>query len=225
MFNFKALLEAWRSEGLIAEMYGEFEQMLDLSAEIFETARKVLAGEVSPESVAEEVRGRDKQINRLQRLIRRQVVEHLAMHAGADVTACLILMSIVKDAERLGDYGRDLFSVSYICPGATRTEGFTDRVSRLENRVAELMGDSRKALAESDEELARDVMGRESGMKAECDAIIEALVEAGLPTERTIALTLVSHYLRRLTAHTANIASGVINPVERLDYKPKGGGA
>ncbi len=221
MFNFKALLEAWRGEGLVADMYAEFEDMLAKAVWIFNAACKAISGETAPDTLFEDIRARDKEINRLQRLIRRQVVEHLTMRRDADVTVCLILMSIVKDAERLGDYGRDLFKVADICPDAAKTEGFAEAVAKIETHVNAFMEDGRKALAESDETLARNLMAREDALKKECDRMMEDLAKSALPPERIVALTLIAHYLRRLTAHTANIASGVINPVERLDYKPK----
>ncbi len=222
MFNFKALLEAWRAEGLISQMYREFQEMLDRSSEMFAITRKTLAGEHDVDSVWQEVRQRDKDINRTQRLIRRQVVEHLTVEAGVDVPACLVLMSIVKDAERLGDYMGYLFKVARICPDAAKTQGFADEIARLEDEVARMMADAKKALADSDENLARDVMAREDTVKNGCDTMLEKVSKAAeLPPERIVAVTLISRYLRRLVGHTANIASSVVNPVERLDYKPK----
>jgi len=221
MFNFKALLSAWRGGGLISDMYEEFADMLDKASRTFDTAWKALRGEVEPESLAEEVSSRDKEINRTERLIRRQVVEHLSFQQGADVTLCLILMSIVKDAERLGDYARDLFWVSYISPRVALAEPFAGEVERLHSEITRLIFDSRKALADSDEELARDVMKREDRIKKDCDRLIDNLAASGLPSDRTVALTLVSRYLNRITAHTANVSSGVVNPVERLDFRPE----
>lgn len=221
MFNFKALLEAWRAEGLISQMYAEFQQMLEKSLEMFAITRKTLAGENDPDSVWQEVRQRDKEINRTQRLIRRQVVEHLTVEAGVDVPACLVLMSIVKDAERLGDYMGYLFKVARICGDAAKTAGFAEDVERIEDQVEKMMADAKKALAESDEALARDVMAREDPTKEGCDRMLENAAKAQLPPERIVAVTLISRYLRRLAGHTANIASSVINPIERLDYKPK----
>lgn len=221
MFDFKRLIAAWRAEGLVSEMYREFEGMLDGVIGMYDEAARVLAGEVSPDDVRRDMRAKDKEINRTQRKIRRQLVEHLSIQPGADVPACLILMSIVKDAERLGDYLGYLLKVGYICPDVAKTEGFAEAMAGLEGRVGELLADGRRALAESDEDLARDVMAREDAIKKECDAMLEQVAKAQLPSERIVAVTLVSRYLRRLVGHTANIASSVINPVERLDYKPK----
>lgn len=221
MFNFKGILEAWRAEGLVTQMYEEFEEMLALATSMLAKVRSTLCGEVRAEDAREEIRAQDKQINRTQRLIRRQLVEHLSVAAGVDVPACLILMSIVKDAERLGDYAGYLFKIAHICPDATRTEGFASEIDRLWDELDSMMADGWKALAESDEALSRDVMTRENPIKDGCDAMLAKVAQAELPPARIVALTLISRYLRRIAGHTANIASSVVNPVERLDYKPK----
>jgi phosphate uptake regulator len=220
MFNFKELITAWRSEGLVSEMFKDFEGMLAVSAEMFDTVKSVLSGDVAPDDAWEGLRAQDKKINRTERSIRRRIVEHLSV-GGADVPTCLILMSIVKDAERIGDYMGYLFKAARICPGAAKTEGFAEVVAELEADVASLMADGRKAIAESDEALAREVMERENPLKEKCDRMLEECARAALPPERIVAMTLLSRYFRRLAGHTANIASGIINPVERLDYKPK----
>ncbi len=221
MFDFKRILRAWRAEGLISRMYNEFEEMLDIAAEMLDRARSTLSGEMSPESLWDLMRARDKEINRTQRLIRRQLVEFLTVNEGVDIPACLILMSIVKDAERLGDYASYLFKSAYICRDAAKTEGFAEEIDRLWSEVASMMAEGRKALHESDEELARSVMERENPIKDGCDAMLQKAAGSHVAPERIVVVTLISRYLRRLAGHTANIASSVVNPVERLDYKPK----
>lgn len=221
MFNFKGLLKAWRAEGLVSQMYEEFEEMLDISAAMLAKVRSTLRGEVRADEAWEEVRAQDKKINRTQRLIRRQLVEHLSVAAGVDIPACLILMSIVKDAERLGDYAGYLFKIAHICPDAAGTEGFAGEIDRLWDALDSMMTDGWKALGDSDEALSRDVMAQENPIKDGCDAMLEKVAKAELPPERIVAVTLISRYLRRLAGHTANIVSSVVNPVERLDYKPK----
>ena len=221
MFNFKGLLRAWRAEGLVSKMYEEFEEMLGISAAMLAEVRRTLAGQLQADQAWDGIRSQDKQINRTQRLIRRQLVEHLSVDEGADIPACLILMSIVKDAERLGDYAGYLFKIAYICPDPLKTDGYADEIARLWDAVDTMMADGRRALEDSDEELARDVMEQENPIKDGCDGMLEQVAKSQLPPERIVAVTLVSRYLRRLAGHTANIASSVVNPVERLDYKPK----
>jgi len=221
MFDFKRIIGAWRAEGLISRMYDEFEEILETAAAMLVKVRSTLRGEFRAADTWDEIRAQDKQINRIQRLIRRQLVEHLSVAAGVDIPACLILMSTVKDAERLGDYAGYLFKIAYICPDPLKTDGFAEEMERLWSEVDSMMAEGRRALQDSDEPLARAVMEKENLVKKGCDAMLEKIAKGGVPPERIVAVTLISRYLRRLGGHTANIASSVVNPVERLDYKPK----
>lgn len=223
MFGFKALIDAWRGKGLVPEMFDEFQDMLKNSAMMLKVASDALAGNVEQDKARAEMRARDKQINRIQRGIRRGVVEHMVYNPGVDVAASLVLMSIVKDAERLGDYARALYEAGDISAGVVSTPGYAEAIKDIEDGIEGLIYDAAKALQDSDEALARDVMAREDSLKAKCDDILARVAADRLPGDKTAALAVISRYLRRMTAHTANIASSVTNPVEWLDYKPKEG--
>ena len=54
---------------------------------------------------------RDVAVNELERSIRRKVLRHLTVNPGHDVAICLALMSVAKDAERIGDYCKNVFEV------------------------------------------------------------------------------------------------------------------
>lgn len=222
MFDFKQLFNAWRGQGLVSEMFGQFQEMLENAASMLKIVRRVLSGSAEPSTVEGELRSLDKAINNSQQTIRRQILEHLSVNPGVDVPASLVLMSIVKDAERLGDYARDLFRTTRISGDAAQTAPYSPVIAQLSDEVERLLADTQKALADSDEALATDVMGRESGIKSICDKMLTDVAAGGLPADKTTALAVISRYFRRITAHTANIASSVINPIDRLDYQPKG---
>ncbi|MCH8936264.1 MAG: PhoU domain-containing protein, partial [Gemmatimonadetes bacterium] len=51
----------------------------------------------------------DVKVNKLERKIRKQVIAHLSIAGNsADVPYSLLLMSLVKDVERIGDYAKNL---------------------------------------------------------------------------------------------------------------------
>jgi phosphate uptake regulator len=221
MFSFKALFDAWRGPGLVSKMFDEFEHMLALVGEMFASACAGCSGTVDVDAARDDLRSRDKEVNKLQRSIRRQIVEHLIAEPGTDVPACLVLMSIVKDAERLGDYSRALFDAARISCPAVQGGKYAAALRKIEAAISAMIADAKKALTASDETLANDIMSREDDVKAQCDGILDGLTRDNLSGAETVALAVISRYLRRLAAHTANIASSVTNPVEWLDYKSK----
>ncbi len=221
MFDFKALFNAWRGAGLVNEMFKEFQEMMDDGGKMFKGVCDAMSGRDGAEAVRENLRGLDKEINRTQRDIRRKVVEHLTLNPASDVPACLVLMSIVKDAERLGDYAQDLYKAWQLAPEAVKLPKYAPMLAQLQDEVGKFMADTRQALATSDEKLANDVMDRERSVKALADAMLAEVTRDQMSPAEAVSLAVISRYLRRLAAHTANIASSVVNPVEWLDYKSK----
>ena len=107
----RALINAWRSRGVMHHMYDELMEMLSATEWMFETIGRIFFENVPPEDVSNDLYARDIRVNKTERRIRRQIVEHLAIRPGGDVPACLVLMSLVKDVERIGDYCKNLYEV------------------------------------------------------------------------------------------------------------------
>jgi len=105
------LLRAWRKRDLLRRIFDEFIQMLDISRGMFEAVCEVLEGKRKLEEVKVTIYQHDQEINKLEQTIRTQLLEHLTLRPGVDISACLVLMSVVKDAERLGDYCKNLIDV------------------------------------------------------------------------------------------------------------------
>ena len=112
---FKQLFAAFKSGDVLDQAFSEFSEMLDHSQWMFIRANEVIGRKVPAEEVKESLMHRDKSVNDLLRSIRRKIVSHLTINPGGDVAACLALMSVAKDAERLGDYCKNVFD--FLLPG------------------------------------------------------------------------------------------------------------
>ena len=108
----KELFNLFRSEDALARMGDDFSEMLALSYGLTLDAGRILFQEASEGHHRAELSKRDVQINKVQREIRKQVITHLTLNKDrGDVPYCLLLMSIVKDVERLGDYAKNLAEI------------------------------------------------------------------------------------------------------------------
>src|SRR5690554_8157258 len=87
--------------------------MLEHGAWMFARANEVLYSTVPAEEVRQPLYQRDGAVNELERSIRRTVLRYLTVHPGHDVAICLALMSVAKDAERIGDYCKNVFEVGH----------------------------------------------------------------------------------------------------------------
>ena len=54
----------------------------------------------------------------------------------------------------------------------------------------------------------------------QCDQIVEEIMatESTGDARNAVAVTMTVRYYKRVTAHLSNIASGVVNPVHKIDY-------
>lgn len=215
---FRELLAAWRRADPLKEMYQSLISMIEECDWMFKAVwQTVLDGNVSPE-VKEEVYRRDVNVNRTERSIRRKLVEHLAVQPGQDVPACLILMSVVKDAERLGDYCKNMLEVAGFSAGPLAESPYYERLRETADEVFHMFAHTRKALAESDEALGHEVIVEERALAAGCDALIGRIASDDIPSRKGVPWALLARYLKRVSAHLGNVASSLVMPLHKLDY-------
>jgi len=112
------LLTIFRSKSPLQNMAARFEEMLSLSLEMIRKAGNLYFSEsITPEERTA-LQKQDVRVNKLQRKIRKQVIVHLSMPGNqTDLPYCLLLMSLVKDVERIGDYAKELADLVNLCEG------------------------------------------------------------------------------------------------------------
>ncbi len=76
-------------------------------------ADEALWGAADLEAARTEIYQRDILVNQAERAVRKAIVAHLAVNPKSDTAFCLILMSVVKDAERVGDYCKNMMDLPY----------------------------------------------------------------------------------------------------------------
>lgn len=217
---FKQLYSALTSETSIDQAYADLTQMLEHGAWMFARANEVLYSTVPAEDVRQPLYQRDVAVNELERSIRRKVLRHLTVNPGHDVAVCLALMSVAKDAERIGDYCKNVFEV-----GAFYSEGFhVDRYQKPLDEVSERLSGLFKALVaatrDSDEVQAHRIITTARGIGGTCDDLIEALLreEETVEFHEAVAYSLLARHYKRVSSHLANIATAVTGRLEDLDF-------
>ncbi len=215
---FKNLLQFWRGKDFLNQVLEEFKNMLDDTQIMFDSVcRKLIDNQEAP-GLKDRVYNIDKQVNNLQKDIRKRVVEHLSIQPSKDVPICLLLMSVVKDAERLGDYAKNLYEVSTLTEEPINNQKYRELFGNIEEEISELFKATIKAFIESDETNAAKSWEYKTKITRRCDHIIEKLAESELPVNSAVCFTLMARYFKRITAHLTNIATSVILPLTDLDY-------
>ena len=187
--------------------------MLDTVEVMFARAVDSLADNSKLAGARQTVFEMDKSVDAAQRQIRRDLVVHLTAEPTHDAVGCLMLMVIAKDAERAGDYCKNLAELTELTQGpfgatkygATLRETFAD--------VKKLFAPTRTALGESDLGLVRRVVTQTSDISTRCSSVIQIIARDGELTEnQAVCLALAFRGCRRISAHLANIASTAAGP-------------
>ncbi|MHC4662568.1 MAG: PhoU domain-containing protein [Planctomycetota bacterium] len=229
---FKKLFEIWTGQSLYNDMLNEFIGMLDKCTTMFGYMHDFFSGEKEPMDYKDEIFRSDKEINEMTRTIRKQVIEHLTVNPGEDLAACLILMSVVKDAERIGDFCKNMWEAIYLYGKPILENADPERfkiIDELTDTLNSVFGATRNSFMNSNSELADSALKCTIEIAARTDKLIEDLFCSELPTKQVVLFTLFSRYMKRIASHLGNIASTVILPLHMIDFpdKPtrKGGSA
>lgn len=208
-------LQRPNAEASLDEIHREFLGMLDDGRHIFDASTNCLVGGTDPEVIREDLFATDERINRTEQRIRREIVIHGSVHGSTSLPGLLVLMSLVKDAERIGDYAKNLFDL------AVKGRGFHDEAERrrlveAKDRISKMLVRARSLCETQDVEAARKFTWEADGLADECDAAIDRLLafEGGNPSTSV----LTHRYFKRVVGHLSNIVSSIFMPVHKLDF-------
>ena len=196
---FGQIANLWKGEPLMKKVIEKFGEMLSQGEYVFNRAWEIFLAQTATEQEKQEFFAGDAAINNYERAIRKILVEHLSLRPGHDVSGALVMMSMVKDAERIGDYSKNIFEVGIICEEKVKNMKYLDRLSSIQRKIADHFPQLKKAFLESDENLAD-------------------LFSEQLSTCESVSTALVSRYLKRVNSHMSNIASGIIYPLDQIDF-------
>lgn len=215
---FKNFLAFWRGKDFLSRVLEDFNTMLEDTQEMFSSVlNKLLESKAEPE-LKDKIYSVDKQVNELEREIRKRIVEHLSLQPAIDVPACLLMMSVVKDAERIGDYCKNLYEVTELLGKPLDKAEFRQLFNNIDKEVIDEFSKTKDAFKNSDEGLARKVLDIETRIVKNCDDILKKLASGKLDTNKAVCYTLTARYFKRIAAHLANIGSSVILPISQLDF-------
>ena len=108
---FKNLISFWKGKDFVSQVMSDFTLMLDHSENIYTMVTQALLENKTTDDLKDNVYKIDIKINKLQRSIRTRIVEHITLQPSINTNTCLCLMSVIKDAERIGDYTKNLYEV------------------------------------------------------------------------------------------------------------------
>ena len=223
MSVFKDLVTIWNSEDSLSQAWTSSNQMLHLSHEMFtDSVNALRSGEKN--KVIKSIKLRDEEINQYHRDIRKKVVTYYSVSKDVtNINSGLVLINMVVDIERVGDYTKNILDLAKYYPKKLRSEKISEDLRIIEQAVIERFQNTVKAVEEMDEIAAKELI---KSYRSDLGKLSDNLVASSISGDLEIgeehmasSMVLYARYLKRIGAHLKNITSVVINPFESIGYK------
>ena len=215
----RALFGILRTHDPLQAIGESFGRMLKLTLEMTLSAGDIaFGGQASPESRTR-IYDLDVEVNQLERLVRKRIVAHLSIPGSrVDVPYCLLLMSLAKDVERLGDYAKNLSELIDIKNAPLPDDDLGAELREIRRGVEVGFQAASDIFHASDREQAMQTIQLGRDIAHRCDALIARVGRAGYDGETTTALVLATRFYKRIGGHVMNILSSVVMPLHKVDY-------
>lgn len=215
---FKNLMQFWKGKDFLSEVMDDFKIMLSDSEYMFISTYDILVNNKKEPGLEQQILRIDKKVNGLQKTIRRRIIEHMTVQPTVDSPACLLLFSVSKDAERVGDYAKNLLEVSRLLEKPIDRDTYSKLFNDLDKNILDLFKQTVGAFIESDEEIATKAWDSQKVIKKKCDDIVRTLAKSSYSVNEAVCFTLIARFIRRMSSHLTNIATSVVVPLTELDY-------
>lgn len=163
----------------------------------------------------------DKKLNSFERDVRRKVMTHLSLGHTADISSGLVLVSIVIDIERIGDYTKNIYGLARQHPARLTVGAMEERLQAIEKQALQNFDRSVKAFKSGNPDEARLLMrDYKDEISRPCAKVEEELVtgKSDLTAADAVSLALYLRFLKRISAHSRNLVSSLVNPFDRIGY-------
>ena len=218
---FKEIFDLFKADSLYEQALTECYEMLGMVKEMFNESVKTLRKSDTAE-IPIDIYATDKKINEFERDVRRKVMTHLAVSGKDEIGSGLILVSVVVDIERIGDYTKNIYDLAVQHPKRLVAGEYEKELSEIETSTFNFLNESIDAFKNQDIEKARSLM---ENYKTDISAVSSEIVNAIVSNKNNEftpdvagALCLYARYLKRIAAHSRNLISSIVNPFERIGY-------
>ncbi len=220
----KQIIRAWKSNSLLDQAWHESFEMLEIDRQMFLEAVRVLR-ESDDAALNEDIRKLDKKVNKYEREVRRKVMTHCALQGASELPSGMVLISVVIDIERVGDYCKNIMQLAQSHPTRLAASPFEAILADVEAETKQRFDRTIEVLRKHDVEGARELMGTyRAEIGHNCDLVVTNIVENKYPDldpGEAAALALYARYLKRISAHLTNTVTSVVNPFHRIGFKEK----
>lgn len=200
---------------LISSAFSDIEGMLSQSQRMLEIA---LATLIDNEELTEDLDRLDDAVDQGEQLVRRAVLQHLSVSPGDELVPSLVLVSIVQDCERIGDFARGLGDIAELA-SSDREGPFRDRLDTYRTNLMPLFERTSKAFSTGDSDQAGPVVEAAAEVKAELNQFVRDVATSDLNANMAVVYSASARILGRVASHLSNVCSTVVQPYDRMRHE------
>ncbi len=219
----KEILAVFKSDTLMDRAFQRSYDMLYLTQSMFKESQRVLR-KTDSNKVAININDQDSEVNKFQRDLRKDVFNHLTMSGTDELGSGLVLVSIVIDIERIGDFTKNIVEIAQNHPQRLHAGEFEDDLIRIENAVEDNFNRTIECFKNANEEIGKELLKEYKWVARLCDEKIASLMrgeDTSLTSGSAVALAIYLRALKRIFSHLRNVTTSVVNPFHRIGFKPK----
>ena len=218
----KEILKIFEKHSTLQKVEHTFDEMLALAKDMFSKATSPLDSAPADEDLRTYLWEKDEEINKLESEIRRRLYTHLVVGkcATSDLSSVMAFMSLVKDAERLGDFCKNIFRVLRAANGPEKPEAQANLLKMRKN-ILKQFDNIREVLKSDDQKRTLEIVDLSKRDQQRCQTNIDNLIMGDTEASdcnNPVACALLFRFFKRVLSHQINIATSVYLPLDKLDF-------
>ncbi len=216
----KELIKLFKKSNLYKEAHMDACVMLNRANNMFDNASAQLRGREIPHPDID-IFYEERKVDKTERAVRKKVLIHLSATGAMDTPGAIILIGIVIDIERVGDYTTNILELARAENMKLDAGILEDELTDIELEVEHLFDVVSKAFEEYDKDVAETVINKK--LTRRCEILLHQLMteDVGLNVQNAVVAALYIRYLKRIAAHLLNIATSLVQPFDKVRFMPK----
>lgn len=216
----KSIFNIWKKHDLLNNALDNIKEMFRLIYINYALAMTALIEDLDQQKAM--IYSNDKKINELEKDVRRKILEHLTLNPKQDLSYSLIMITVVKDLERIGDYLKNVIELAVENPDKLTINPYTSDLVRIKDMLGKKLEEAESVFISSDEKRAKEIYDFSREVSTKTDAIIlHILNDEGQEVKDAVLTALLTRYLKRISSHLANIMTSILNPFHLMGYDHK----
>jgi phosphate uptake regulator len=219
----KELIKIFKGDSLLDKAYQQSYEMFDITKEMFFEGTSSLRKR-DDSKLKTTIYQQDLAVNKFERKVRKNVFRHLTNSGTEDIYSGLVLVSIIIDLERLGDYTKNIVDLAKNHHKKLKGRKYEKDLKKIENAISNSFTPVKEAFERGDAEKASTFLGKYDWVNKLCDKHVFDYIkdkDDSVTACDAVTLALYFRYLKRVNSHLRNIASSVVNPFDKIGFYKK----